>query len=45
VRKLASFDSTYRIRVGEYRVIFDIDDTARVVFVLQVIHQRDAYRR
>jgi mRNA interferase RelE/StbE len=34
----------YRIRVGEYRVLYDIDDADRVVTVLRVRHRRDAYR-
>jgi len=34
----------YRIRVGEYRVLYDIDDDARVVTILRVRHRRDAYR-
>lgn len=34
----------YRIRVGDYRVLYDIDDTTRLVTVLRVRHRRDAYR-
>ena len=35
----------YRKRVGNYRVIFDVDDSAREVWVTRVRHRRDAYRR
>jgi mRNA interferase RelE/StbE len=31
-------------RRGSYRVVYRIDDTARVVQVLDVAHRRDAYR-
>jgi mRNA interferase RelE/StbE len=32
-------------RRGTYRVVYRIDDTARIVQVLDVAHRRDAYRR
>jgi mRNA interferase RelE/StbE len=34
----------WRLRVGDYRIIYEIDDEERVVTVLQVGHQRDVYR-
>ena len=34
----------WRIRVGEYRVIYDIDDTAQTVTVTRGVHRKDAYR-
>jgi len=34
----------WRIRVGVYRVIYDIEDTARIVTVVTVGHRRDVYR-
>ena len=34
----------YRIRVGEYRVIYEIDDASRTVTVLHIGHRRDVYR-
>ena len=34
----------WRIRIGEYRVIYEIDDQQRTVTVLQIRHRRDAYR-
>jgi plasmid stabilization system protein ParE len=33
-----------RIRVGDYRVIYEIDDDRRRVDVSAVRHRRDAYR-
>ncbi len=41
-RKLVSRDG-WRIRVGDYRVIYQIDDSARTVLVLHVGHRRDIY--
>ena len=34
----------YRIRVGDLRVVYAIDDTIRVVSVTSVGHRRDIYR-
>jgi mRNA interferase RelE/StbE len=41
-RKLVGRDG-WRIRVGDYRVIYAIDDPARTVLVLHVGHRRDIY--
>lgn len=35
----------YRIRVGDYRVIYAVDEDAAAVRVLGVGHRRDVYRR
>lgn len=34
----------WRIRIGDWRAIYDIDDGAHVVTVLRVKHRKDAYR-
>ena len=34
----------YRLRVGQYRILYSIDDDARVVEVIAVGHRRDVYR-
>jgi mRNA interferase RelE/StbE len=34
----------WRIRVGNYRVIYEIDDAVRVVTVVHVGHRREVYR-
>ena len=36
--------SGFRLRVGDYRVLYEVDDTARLVTVLRVRHRREAYR-
>ena len=37
--------AAYRIRVGDHRVIYMIDDSARVVRVTRVAHRSEVYRR
>ena len=34
----------YRLRVGDWRVFYDIDEESRTVVVLRVMHRREAYR-
>lgn len=34
-----------RIRVGDYRVVYEVQEDALVVLVVRVAHRRDAYRR
>lgn len=34
----------YRLRVGDYRVLYSIDDDRRVVEVMAVGHRREVYR-
>ena len=42
-RKLAGREA-WRIRAGDYRVIYEIDDVARTVLILHIGHRRDVYR-
>jgi mRNA interferase RelE/StbE len=34
----------YRIRVGEYRVVYLVNDRERVVDVVRIAHRREVYR-
>jgi mRNA interferase RelE/StbE len=43
--KLSGAERLYRIRVGQYRVVYGIDSEARVVTVHYVRHRREVYRR
>ncbi len=42
-RKLADHPG-WRIRVGDYRVVYEIDDEANTVTVLRVGHRKEIYR-
>ena len=43
-RKLRGHGRLYRIRVGSYRVVYEIDDQARLVRVTRIRHRREVYR-
>lgn len=34
----------YRVRVGDYRIVYEVDDDRQTVIVLQIGHRRDGYR-
>jgi mRNA interferase RelE/StbE len=42
--KLSGSDHTYRIRVGAYQVIYDIEDNHLLVLVIKVGHRKHIYR-
>ena len=35
----------FRIRVGDYRIVYAVDDTEDVVLIARIAHRRDVYRR
>ena len=43
--KLAGAELLYRIRIGDYRVIYGVDKEAKQVIVHYVRHRRDVYRQ
>ncbi len=43
-RKLVGSECDWRVRVGDYRVIYEIADVVRVVRVHRVRHRREVYR-
>jgi mRNA interferase RelE/StbE len=44
VRKLVGTQHTYRIRVGDYRVIYDIFEIRLIIEIIRVRHRKDAYK-
>ena len=44
VAKLKGDDDLYRVRVGEYRIIYEIDDNDKKIVRTRIRHRRDVYR-
>ena len=42
--KLAGVEGRYRIRQGEFRIVYAVDDDTRTVEVFKVGHRREVYR-
>jgi len=43
--KLAGAERLYRIRIGDYRMVYGVDKVGRQVIVHYVRHRRDVYRQ
>jgi mRNA interferase RelE/StbE len=44
-KKLAGRNDQYRIRVGDYRIIYMIEDKRLIILVLAIAHRREVYRK
>ena len=42
-KKLAGIEG-YRIRLGDYRILYRVNDESRLIVVYRVKHRREAYR-
>lgn len=43
IKKLKENKSLYRIRVGDYRIIYSINNREIIVFVVKIGHRKDVY--
>jgi mRNA interferase RelE/StbE len=43
-KKLVGFENEWRLRVGNYRVLYVVDDSTKRVTIARVAHRREAYR-
>jgi len=43
--KLKGTDDAYRIRVGDYRVLYEVKDAELVVYIIEAGHRREIYRK
>ena len=43
--KLEGSEDEYRVQVGDYRILYVIDDKAKLITVAYVRHRRGAYRK
>lgn len=41
IKKLTNFEPAYRLRVGDYRVLFDVVD--ETIFIGRVLHRQESY--
>jgi mRNA interferase RelE/StbE len=44
-RKLAGLKNDWRIRIGDHRVLYEIDEKVKAVRIMRVRHRREVYRR
>jgi len=44
-REIEGQETTFRLRVGDYRIVYEVHDRALIVTVMIVGHRREVYRR
>ncbi|MSQ14530.1 MAG: type II toxin-antitoxin system RelE/ParE family toxin [Dehalococcoidia bacterium] len=44
IKPLKGEEDAYRVESGEYRILFHLDEKAKVVTIFRVRHRKDAYR-
>jgi mRNA interferase RelE/StbE len=44
VKKLAGTNDAYRVRAGDYRILYTIDDRQKIVTIYRIRHRREVYR-
>jgi len=42
--KKLSADEKYRVRVGDYRILYQIEDKQLIIYVVKVRHRKEVYR-
>jgi mRNA interferase RelE/StbE len=43
--KMSGAENSYRIRVGDYRIVYEVDHDHKQIAVLFVRHRKDIYRK
>ena len=43
-RKLSGAEALYRVRAGDYRILYQVQDDVLLVLVVRIGHRRDVYR-
>jgi mRNA interferase RelE/StbE len=43
-QKLTNSERTFRIRMGDYRVVYEVNAVTKIVEIQRVRHRRDVYR-
>ncbi len=44
VIKLAAEENLYRVRVGDYRIVYEIQDDILLILITKIGHRKDVYR-
>jgi mRNA interferase RelE/StbE len=45
VKKLVEFDVSFRLRIGDYRVLFERDDKLHIIDIIDIRHRNKSYKR
>ncbi len=43
-KKMKGYEKLYRIRVGQYRVVYEVAAEIRIIAIIRIGHRKDIYR-
>lgn len=43
-RKIVGSQNDWRVRIGNYRIVYEVDDKANTVRIMRIRHRREVYR-
>ncbi|MHB1563488.1 MAG: type II toxin-antitoxin system RelE family toxin [Leptospirillum sp.] len=43
-RKIVGTDNLWRIRIGDYRILYEVDETSEIIRIERIGHRKDVYR-
>ena len=41
IKKLTNFEPAYRLRIGDYRVLFDVEEN--IIIIGRILHRKESY--
>lgn len=44
-KKLAGSRSSYRIRISNYRILYEVNKSDKVITIYHILHRKNAYRK
>ena len=44
-KKLSGREALYRVKQGDYRIVYSVDHNEKIIKVILVAHRKDAYRQ
>lgn len=45
IRKLIRSEHSYRMRIGDYRIIYSVYESILIIEIIRVRHRKDAYKK
>jgi mRNA interferase RelE/StbE len=43
-KKIHGYENYYRLRVGNYRIVYEVTSTVRIITIIRFGHRKDVYR-
>ena len=44
-KKIVGTEHTYRLRTGDYRIVYSIEDNRLIIEIIRVAHRKDVYKK